>query len=66
MPAVQRLLSDRTTVIISHRVTTVAIESRVLVLDDGRVVEDGNRAQLLAQGRRYAEVDETWAESLVD
>src|SRR6185295_1373949 len=56
--AVQRalgtLLADRTAVIIAHRLSTVEIADRVLVLDAGRIVEDGPPADLLATGGRYA------------
>jgi ABC-type multidrug transport system fused ATPase/permease subunit len=50
------LLADRTAVIIAHRLSTVEIADRVVVLDQGQVVEDGSPAALLRDGGRYAEL----------
>ncbi len=50
-----RALADgRTTILISHRFPTVRMADRILVLEAGRVVEDGTHAALVAAGRRYA------------
>jgi ATP-binding cassette subfamily B protein len=48
------LAAGRTTILISHRFPTVRMADRILVLEAGRVVEDGSHAQLLAAGARYA------------
>ena len=48
------LAAGRTTILISHRFPTVRMADRILVLDSGRVVEDGSHAQLVAAGARYA------------
>ncbi|MFG1928162.1 ABC transporter ATP-binding protein [Cryptosporangium sp. NPDC048952] len=56
--ALRTLLADRTAVIIAHRLSTVEIADRVLVLDAGRIVEDGPPADLLATGGRYAALRE--------
>jgi len=48
------LAAGRTTILISHRFPTVRMADRILVLEAGRVIEDGTHAQLLAAGRRYA------------
>jgi ATP-binding cassette subfamily B protein len=48
------LAAGRTTILISHRFPTVRMADRILVLEAGRVVEDGSHAQLLAAGAGYA------------
>ena len=59
------LLSDRTAVIIAHRLSTVAIADRVLVMEHGRIVEDGTPADLIAGTGRFAKLHAAWRESLV-
>jgi ABC-type multidrug transport system fused ATPase/permease subunit len=63
--ALQTLLADRTALIIAHRLTTVEIADRVLVVDGGRIVEDGSPAELLDGDGRYAALHRAWLESLV-
>ncbi|MCS5499270.1 ABC transporter ATP-binding protein/permease [Cnuibacter physcomitrellae] len=63
--ALQTLLADRTAVIIAHRLSTVAIADRVLVMDRGRIVEDGTPAELIAGEGRFAHLHASWRESLV-
>jgi ATP-binding cassette subfamily B protein len=48
------LAADRTTILISHRFPTVRMADRIVVLEGGRLVEEGTHAQLLAAGARYA------------
>ncbi|HYZ92883.1 MAG TPA: ABC transporter ATP-binding protein [Actinomycetota bacterium] len=62
--ALEFVLRDRTAFIIAHRLATVAIADRVLVIDDGRVVEDGSPIELLHAGGRWAALHEAWEESL--
>jgi ABC-type multidrug transport system fused ATPase/permease subunit len=62
--ALRTLLAERTAVIIAHRLTTVEIADRVLVMDEGRVVEDGSPADLIAGTGRYASLHRAWADSL--
>ncbi len=50
------LTAGRMAVLISHRFSTVRMADRILVLDDGRVIEDGSHEALLALGGRYAEL----------
>ncbi|WP_280266346.1 ABC transporter ATP-binding protein [Nocardia wallacei] len=63
--ALDTVLRDRTAVIIAHRLSTVAIADRVLVLDNGRIVEDGTPDQLIAATGRFAALHTAWRESLV-
>lgn len=50
----KRIMKDKTTLIISHRVSSVQHADQILVFDDGRVVEQGNHASLLEQNGIYA------------
>jgi subfamily B ATP-binding cassette protein MsbA len=52
--AMERLLVGRTTLIIAHRLSTVRRADRLIVLDHGRVVEEGNHTALVARGGLYA------------
>lgn len=63
--ALETVLRGRTAVIIAHRLSTVAIADRVLVLESGRVVEDGTPAELIAGTGRFATLHAAWRESLV-
>jgi ABC-type multidrug transport system fused ATPase/permease subunit len=65
--ALESVLADRTALIIAHRLSTVLIADRVLVIDDGRVVEDGSPAELIESGTggRFAALHSTWLDSLV-
>ena len=61
----QTILARRTAVIIAHRLSTVEIADRVLVLEHGRVVEEGSPAELSGRtGGRYAALHQAWQESL--
>ena len=59
------ILADRTAVIIAHRLSTVEIADRVLVLEHGRVIEDGTPADLVdADDGHYASLHRAWRDSL--
>ena len=59
------LLADRTAIIIAHRLSTVAIADRVLVMEAGRIIEDGQTDKLLSGSGRFASLHRAWRESLV-
>jgi ABC-type multidrug transport system fused ATPase/permease subunit len=62
--ALRTLLRGRTAMIIAHRLSTVDIADRVLVIDHGRVVEDGKPSDLRSQQGRYGSLHRAWIESL--
>ncbi|GGV73954.1 ABC transporter [Streptomyces griseoloalbus] len=66
--AVQRamatVLKGRTAVVIAHRLSTVEIADRVLVMEHGRIVEDGSPATLIARTGRFADLHQAWRDSL--
>jgi len=52
--ALQKLLANRTSIIIAHRLSTVVNADRIIVLDHGKIVEEGTHASLLAEGGKYS------------
>jgi ATP-binding cassette subfamily B protein len=58
--ALDLLLEERTAVLIAHRLSTAMRADRIVVVDEGRIVEVGSHAELVAAGGRYAEMYETW------
>ncbi|MCU1415667.1 MAG: transporter ATP-binding protein [Microbacteriaceae bacterium] len=59
------LLADRTAIIIAHRLSTVAIADRVLVMEHGIIVEDGSPRDLIAGTGRFSKLHAAWRDSLV-
>jgi ATP-binding cassette subfamily B protein len=59
------LLADRTAIVIAHRLSTVAIADRVLVMEHGRIVEDGTPEELIGGTGRFAKLHAAWRDSLV-
>jgi ABC-type multidrug transport system fused ATPase/permease subunit len=51
--AIDRLMQDRTVLVIAHRLSTVRHADRIIVLDEGRVVEQGTHEELFRAGRLY-------------
>ncbi|MEV4774002.1 ABC transporter ATP-binding protein/permease [Microbacterium sp. LTA6] len=63
--ALQTLLADRTAIIIAHRLSTVAIADRVLVMEHGRIIEDDTPAALIGGTGKFAQLHAAWQETLV-
>jgi len=61
----QTLLHDRTAVIIAHRLSTVSIADRVLVMEHGKIIEDDAPAKLISGSGKFAKLHRAWRESLV-
>ena len=63
--ALRTILADRTAVIIAHRLSTVEIADRVLVLEHGRIIEDGSPDELIRSGQgRFSDLHDAWVASL--
>ncbi|MBN9179871.1 MAG: ABC transporter ATP-binding protein [Microbacterium sp.] len=63
--ALQTLLADRTAIIIAHRLSTVAIADRVLVMEHGRIIEDDAPDALISGTGKFAQLHSAWRQSLV-
>lgn len=61
--AFDRVSAGRTTISIAHRLSTAARADRIIVLDHGRIVEDGSHTDLVARGKQYARMYDAWLAS---
>jgi ATP-binding cassette subfamily B protein len=60
----QTLLADRTAIIIAHRLSTVSIADRVLVMEHGEIIEDGTPEELIEGTGKFASLHSAWRDSL--
>ncbi len=58
--ALDKLLANRTSIVIAHRLTTIKNSDRIIVLDKGKIVEEGNHDDLMSNGGLYSELYETY------
>jgi ABC-type multidrug transport system fused ATPase/permease subunit len=56
LDALDRLMAGRTTIVIAHKLSTIRRADLILVVENGRIIERGDHAELLALGERYAEL----------
>ena len=62
--ALRTILADRTAIVIAHRLSTVEIADRVIVLEYGRIIEDGAPDSLVTTNGHYAGLHQAWEDSL--
>ncbi len=58
--ALDLIMADRTAIIIAHRLSTVRSADRIIVLQKGKIIEEGSHRGLMAQGGHYAELYDTY------
>ncbi len=54
--SLEKLMQNRTTIVIAHRLSTLSRMDRILVFDKGKIVEEGTHASLLSKGGLYAQM----------
>ena len=63
--ALATVLEGRTAIIIAHRLSTVEIADRVLVMESGQIIEDGTPDELISGTGKFAQLHQAWRDSLV-
>ena len=58
----RRLVAGRTSIVIAHRLSTIRHASRILVMENGEIIEQGTHDELLDEGGRYWQLYRDWAE----
>lgn len=64
--SLENLMKDRTCIVIAHRLSTIAKLDRIIVLDQGKVIEDGSHQQLLSDGKLYASLWHRQSDGFID
>ncbi|RYF71278.1 MAG: hypothetical protein EOO29_30315, partial [Comamonadaceae bacterium] len=64
--ALQRLMQGRTTLIVAHRLSTIQHADRIVVMEQGRIAEQGSHAQLMTLDGLYARLQKHSTRGLID
>ena len=62
--ALDAILDGRSAIIVAHRLATVMRADRILVVDNGTIIESGNHQELLARGGAYSAMHNKWQETI--
>lgn len=58
--ALEKLMQEKTTITIAHRLSTAAVSDAIIVMDHGKVVEQGTHTELFQAGGRYTDMYNAW------